>query len=118
MSFAVPKAAIRYWADRLDEHRIAFSESQRFGEQVLSFADPDGLTIELMATANAAGERAYAKGSVIPEFAIHGFHSATLTESDCRGTAALLTDSYGVPSGPAGREPLPVCSVTPAMRER
>lgn len=95
ISFAVPKGAIRYWADRLDEHRIVHKESERFGEQTLSFADPDGLGIELIATADLAAERAYAKGSVLPEFAIHGFHSSTLTESGYQRTAALLTDTMG-----------------------
>src|SRR3954469_155972 len=48
-SFAVPKGAIRYWAERLDEHRIVHGEaSERFGEQTLSFTDPDGLGIDLI----------------------------------------------------------------------
>jgi catechol 2,3-dioxygenase-like lactoylglutathione lyase family enzyme len=95
-SFAVPQGAIRYWAERLDEHRVAHTgPSERFGEQVLSFADPDGLGIELVATANVLGERAYAQGPVPPEYAIHGFHSATLTEAGYQRTAALLTEIMG-----------------------
>jgi glyoxalase family protein len=95
-SFAVPKDAIRYWADRLDEHRIAHgAPSERFGEQALSFADPDGLGIEIIATANIQTERAYTDGPVPAEYAIHGFHSATLTEAGYQRTAALLTDTMG-----------------------
>src|SRR3954452_933882 len=34
-SFAVPKGAIAYWAERLDEHRVAHSGPlDRFGQQV------------------------------------------------------------------------------------
>jgi glyoxalase family protein len=95
-SFAVPKDTIRYWVDRLDEHEIPRGEpSGRFGEEVLSFSDPDGLGIELIATANVRGERAYTDGPVPPEYAIHGFHSATLTEAGYQRTAALLTDTMG-----------------------
>jgi catechol 2,3-dioxygenase-like lactoylglutathione lyase family enzyme len=95
-SFAVPTNAIRYWADRLDEHRIAHSApSERFGEQVLSFSDPDGLSIELIGTATIRHERAYADGPIPREYAVHGFHSATLTEAGYQRTAALLTDTMG-----------------------
>jgi len=95
-SFAVSSDAIPYWVDRLDEHRIAHGGvSQRFGEQVLSFSDPDGLSIELIATANITAERAYVDGPVPPQYAIHGFHSATLTEAGYQRTAELLTDTMG-----------------------
>jgi catechol 2,3-dioxygenase-like lactoylglutathione lyase family enzyme len=95
-SFAVPKDAIRYWTDRLDEHRIAHrTPSDKFGEQVLSFADPDGLGIEIIATAKIQPGRAYTEGRVPPEYAIHGFHSATLTEAGYERTARLLTGIMG-----------------------
>jgi catechol 2,3-dioxygenase-like lactoylglutathione lyase family enzyme len=95
-SFAVPRDAIPYWVDRLDEHRIAHGGvTERFGEQVLSFSDPDGLGIELIATANITAERAYADGPVPPQHAIHGFHSATLTEAGYQRTAELLTGTMG-----------------------
>jgi catechol 2,3-dioxygenase-like lactoylglutathione lyase family enzyme len=95
-SFAVPQGAIRYWTERLGEQRIAHSgPSERFGEQVLSFADPDGLGIELVAAANILRDRAYAQGPVPAEYAIHGFHSATLTEAGYQRTAALLTETMG-----------------------
>lgn len=95
-SFAVPRDAIPYWADRLDRHRIAHRKpAERFGEQVLSFSDPDGLNIEIIATPDIRPERAYTNGPVPPEYAIHGFHSATLTEAGYRKTAALLTDTMG-----------------------
>jgi catechol 2,3-dioxygenase-like lactoylglutathione lyase family enzyme len=93
-SFAVPKDAIRYWAARLDEHGIAHTgPSERFGEQLLSLSDPDGLDVELVATATVQPDRAYVEGPVPAEYAIHGFHSATLTEAGYQRTAALLTDT-------------------------
>jgi len=95
-SFAVPKDALAYWVGRLEEHGISHSGlSERFGEQALSLSDPDGLGIELIATANVRPERVYAEGAVPAQYAIHGFHSATLTEAGYQRTAALLTDTMG-----------------------
>jgi catechol 2,3-dioxygenase-like lactoylglutathione lyase family enzyme len=95
-SFAVPAGSIPYWVARLDEHRIRHAGPlERFGEQVLSFSDSDGLGIELISTANPRSDRAYAEGPVPPEYAIHGFHSATLTEAGYQRTATLLTETMG-----------------------
>src|SRR3954470_14481477 len=80
-AFAVPAAALPFWIDRLTQHHVAHTGPfERFGEQVLAFADPDGLGIELIATGSAGAERAYAEGPIPLEFAVRGFHSATLTE--------------------------------------
>jgi glyoxalase family protein len=95
-SFAVPTDAMPYWTARLDEQGIAHSgPSERFGEPVLSFSGPDGLGIELIGAARLRPERAYGAGPVPPEYAIHGFHSATLTEAGYERTAALLADTMG-----------------------
>ncbi len=96
-SFAVPKGAIPFWVERLQEHQVPHGEpSERFGEPVLSFSDPDGLAIELIATAKLRAERAYTDGPVPSQYAIHGFHSATLTEAGYQRTAALLTETMGL----------------------
>jgi glyoxalase family protein len=95
-SFAVPTGAIPYWVSRLSERQVVHTGPfERFGEQVLSFPDPDGLGIELIAAATTNPDRAYAEGPVPLEFAIRGFHSATLTEGGYQRTAGLLTDTMG-----------------------
>jgi glyoxalase family protein len=95
-SFALPKNSLDFWAERLATNGIV-SETlpERFGEAVLSFADPDGLRLELVETAEIDAAHAW-EGSGIPsEFAIHGFHGATLSEAGYERTAALLTKSMG-----------------------
>ena len=95
-AFAIPASAVNFWAARLTEKRVAFEGPfDRFGEPVISFADPDGMRVELVATKLAPSDRAYEAGPVPLEFAIRGFYSATLSELDHRETAALLTDTMG-----------------------
>lgn len=95
-SFAIPAGSVQYWVDRLKSYDIALEGPfERFGEQVISFSDPDGLRIELVATTRANDDRAYAAGPIPIEHAIRGFHSATLSEADTRPTAALLLDTMG-----------------------
>ena len=95
-AFTVPAGALSYWTARLTEHKVVFrGPFQRFGEELLSFSDPDGMSIELVASAAVNADWAYAAGPVPAQYAIHGFHSATLTEEGYQKTAALLTGALG-----------------------
>lgn len=95
-AFAVPGGALPYWTDRLREHGVPLRASfERFGEQVLSFADPDGLSIELISAEATNPERTWLGAPVPAEYAIRGFHSATLTEEGYQKTADLLTETMG-----------------------
>ena len=95
-AFAIPENAVDFWTGRLAGHRVAFKGPfDRLGERVISFADPDGLGVELIATKTTRDDRAYQAGPVPIESAIRGFHSATLTQADPRETAALLTGTMG-----------------------
>jgi glyoxalase family protein len=95
-AFAVPKDSLAFWTDRLAAQGIAFDKlSQRFGQPVLSFADGDGMRIELIETSRIDEIHAW-KGSGIPtKFAIHGLHGATLSETGYERTAELLTETMG-----------------------
>jgi len=57
---------------------------------VLTFADPDGMKIELVAHADAGAANPSRFGSVAPEHAIRGFFGVTLLEQDLRATEATL----------------------------
>ena len=95
-AFAIPENATDFWVERLTRGGIAFEGPfDRFGEKVLAFSDPDGMRVELIATATAGVERAYGAGPVPLEFAIRGFHGATLSEADRGPTGSLLTDTMG-----------------------
>ncbi len=95
-SFAIPEGAMDFWTARLTAHAIGFDGPfDRFGEKVIAFSDPDGMRVELIASVTAPLGRAYERGSVPLEFAIRGFHSATLTENNHAPTAKLISDVMG-----------------------
>jgi glyoxalase family protein len=91
-SFSVPEASLKFWEQRLLAAGTPAERSgKRFGEEVLTFADPDGLRLELVAHPGAAGlSKAWTKGSVPAEHAIRGFYSVTLYEKKLEVTAGVL----------------------------
>jgi len=88
--FLVPAESIDFWVERLDAAGVTVEEPvDRAGERVLPFADPDGLSLELVGVADPpAGDPP--DGTVASEHAIRGFYGVTLRVGDPRGTASLL----------------------------
>src|SRR2546426_6688670 len=49
-SFSIPRDSVGYWVERLGKHGVGFTGPiDRFDEQLISFSDPDGLNLELVA---------------------------------------------------------------------
>src|ERR1700734_961964 len=89
--FSVPLASIDFWEERLQASNIlAERTGRRFEEEVLTFADPDGMKVEIVAHANAGPVNAPRYASVPPEHAIRGFFGVTLFERDAEPTASIL----------------------------
>jgi len=97
IAFAIPVGSMNYWRERLQEIDIVLLESSvRFEEEILSFRDPDGILLELVASATPAAEAAsWFEGPVPAEYAIAGFHSATLAVEDHLPSLELLTGDLG-----------------------
>ena len=90
-AFSVPLASIDYWELRLQNEGVLVERTgKRFDEEVLTFADPDGMKIEIVGHADAAPSNAPRYASVPAEHAIRGFFGVTLYERDAEKTAALL----------------------------
>ncbi|MEO8031462.1 MAG: ring-cleaving dioxygenase [Gemmatimonadota bacterium] len=107
-AFAVPAGSLDFWRDRLRGQGVRpADEGSRFGEAVISFEDPDGLRLELIAAAWAGGVAGWQDGPVPAAMAVRGFHSVTLWVRDDGPTASVLT-------GPLGFEP----AGSEAMRHR
>jgi glyoxalase family protein len=102
-AFRVPPASIGYWTHRLIEKGVKHEAlTKRFGEPVLSFSDPDGMSLALVGATGAQGETAWSSGSIPAEHAIRGFHGVTLMLDAAAPTGAILTDVLGFTE--AGRE--------------
>jgi glyoxalase family protein len=89
-AFSIPAASFEYWAERLTDQGILLERSARFDEQVLTFPDPDGMKVEIVAHADAGEANAPRFASVPPEHAIRGFFGVTLLEQRADSTAAIL----------------------------
>ena len=94
-AFAVPQDALGYWATRLKENAVQTQEtSDRFGDKLIAFEDPDGMRLEIVGVTRPAGTP-WAAGPIPEPFAIRGFHSITISEEGHARTASLLTDVMG-----------------------
>jgi catechol 2,3-dioxygenase-like lactoylglutathione lyase family enzyme len=96
VSLAIPPASLGYWVERLLSRGVRYEGPvRRFGEQVLSFADPDGMLLELAATARVAGIEGWGDGPVPEEHAVRGIHGVTIWEDGDAGSAGFLTGTMG-----------------------
>lgn len=95
-AFAIRPASLPFWSERLGGFGIPVEEpTERFDEQVLTFQDPDGLLLELVAHPGAEDLPSWEGGPVAGEHALRGFHGVTLFEEGFAHTQRLLTDTLG-----------------------
>jgi glyoxalase family protein len=90
-SFAIPQGATEYWKRRLGDHHVLCEDAgERFNEPVLRFVDPDGLMLELIASARLNNVDLDYPSGVPRHFAIRGFHGPTLEVRRTGPTSDLL----------------------------
>jgi glyoxalase family protein len=90
-SFSVPEGSISYWEKRLRATGVPVELSgKRFDEEVLTFADPDGLKLEIVAHPGAKEVRPWTSAGVAEKHALRGFYAVTLSEQGFEATAELL----------------------------
>lgn len=99
-AFQVPEPSVDFWIDRLVGAGVDFDVPEtRFGEVVISFLDPDGLPLELVARSGGAARQTWSGSSVPARHAIRGFAGATLCLDGYEHTARLLTEVMGLGAG-------------------
>ena len=102
-AFRVPARSIGYWTHRFIDKGITHEAlEKRFGETVLSFTDPDGMSLALVGVPGAENETAWSNDAIPAEHAIRGFHGVTLLIEDAAKTGAILINVLGFKA--AGRE--------------
>ena len=94
ISFAVPNGSLGFWQERLKDVGAVLAE--KAGQQTLSFLDPDGLHLDLVARPDAVSRPGWGSGSVPTEHAIRGFSGVTLLVRKAEPTASVLVDSLGL----------------------
>ena len=95
-AYSVPPGSLPYWHGRLTQLGVKVGgEETRFGDQVLTFFDPDGLRLELVATAERDARPPAPSADVPADQAIRGFHSSSLGLVNAKATTALLTGTMG-----------------------
>jgi glyoxalase family protein len=95
-AFRVPASSIGWWTHRLTEKGVKYEPlEKRFGQPVLAFSDPDGMSLALVGVTGAENEKAWSAGGIPAEHAIRGFHGVTLLLESAERTGAILTDVLG-----------------------
>ena len=90
-SFSVPEQSLGYWEHRLRSAGAPLERSgKRLDEEVLTFADPDGLKVEVVGHAGAKETHVRRSNDVPEEHAIRGFYAVTLCEQGFETTAEVL----------------------------
>jgi glyoxalase family protein len=102
-AFSVPPESLGWWAQRVAALGIEHEGPRaRDGEEVLTFRDPDGLVIDVVAAPGDTRSGWDGYGHVPAEHAVRGLHSVTLSESVPDDTVAMLSGLLGMT--PAGED--------------
>lgn len=103
IGYSVPAQSLGFWKNRLQENYIRIIESgTRFGEEYLSFEDPDGLPLTMIVPSGSDARIPWITPEVTHGVASRGFHSVTLSLRSITETANVLTNIFDYTF--AGRE--------------
>lgn len=93
--FSAPAGSLDFWQHRLHARAVASRRLTRFGEEVLAFADPDGIPIEFVAVAHDPRPGWRAHPDVPAEHALRGLHAAVVVVRAPAATEGLITGVLG-----------------------
>lgn len=96
VAFAVPVSSQDFWLGHLSTNGINFDgPTMRFGEEVITFLDPDGMVIDLVLTDKHRLKFPWKRSTVPVEHAIRGFHGVTMNVAAGEQSEKVLTDILG-----------------------
>ncbi|MBW3602068.1 MAG: ring-cleaving dioxygenase [Actinobacteria bacterium] len=96
IAFSVPEGSLGWWAEHLRGQGIAVDGPRfRLDGEALSFRDPDGLILELIAHEGPGAGPPWEEGPVPEQHGIRGFHSVTFTEADSDPTEETFGTHLG-----------------------
>ena len=96
-AFSVPGSSLGWWHQRLQALHVDTDQpTTRDQEDVLSFRDPDGMAIELVASDGDHRSGWDGVADIPAEHAVRGLHAITLSERQLDPSAAMLTELLGM----------------------
>lgn len=96
IGYSVPEGSLDFWQERLEKNNVIYNKkSEKFGEEYLTFLDPDGLKFELTVAKNKDNRKPWLTSDITAENAILGFHNVTITSNKIEKTAEVLTEVFG-----------------------
>lgn len=96
IGYAVPIGSLGFWKKRFEDNNVIHNNvAEKFGEQYLTFLDPDGLKLELTVPKVADIRTPWETAEVNAEHATRGFHHITITTNKKDATARILTEVFG-----------------------
>ena len=95
IGYSVPKGSLEFWKARFDKLNIRYNTGEQFGEQYITFEDPDGLKLKLIEIKQKDEREVWETDEIKADVAIKGFHTVTLTLNNIKATAAILTEIFG-----------------------
>lgn len=96
IGYSVPPGSLEEWIKRFEANNVLYNKpAEKFGEQYLTFLDPDGLKLEFVVSASADKRVPFVTEEVTASIATKGFHHITLNLNSIQGTASVLTDVLG-----------------------
>lgn len=96
IGYSVPQNSLDFWLKRFEAHNVIYNKvSEKFGEQYLTFLDPDGLKFELITSKNADSRLPWETKEISAAHALKGFHNVTITTQKLQPTADVLTTIFG-----------------------
>ena len=94
--YTVPEGSLDFWKKRFEDNNVIHNNvAEKFGEQYLTFLDPDGLKLELTVPKVADTRTPWETDEVKAAHATRGFHHITITTNKMDATASILTDVFG-----------------------
>lgn len=96
LAYNIPQNSLGFWQGYLKSKDIPLQPvEQRFGAEVLSFDDPDGMHVELVTSDAPPAVSYWVEGPIPQSHALNGFHSVTLWLDEIEPTADLLINQMG-----------------------
>lgn len=96
IGYSVPKGSLDFWKARLEKLKVPHNApGERFGEKHMAFQDPDGLWLNLIEAEQKDDRKGRVTAEISADVAIKGFHTVTLTLTNIKATADILTGIFG-----------------------